>query len=60
VYDNSPYVESYRKSMEEGVACEFEAFYPEPMNQWLRIHSYPADHGIMIFFRDFTHEKGEP
>lgn len=57
VYENSPYVESYRKSMEDGVACEFEAFYPEPMNQWLRVHSYPADHGIMIFFRDFTPEK---
>jgi PAS domain S-box-containing protein len=57
VYENSPYVENYRKSMEEGVACEFEAFYPEPMNFWLRVHSYPAGHGIMIFFRDFTQEK---
>jgi len=57
VYENSPYVESYRKSMEEGVACEFEAFYPEPFHFWLRVHSYPAADGIMIFFRDFTQEK---
>jgi PAS domain S-box-containing protein len=56
-YENSPFVENYRKSMEEGIVCEFEAFYPEPMNFWLRIHSYPAADGIMIFFRDFTQEK---
>ena len=57
VYENSPYVENYRRSMDEGLRGEFEAFYPEPLNQWLRVQSFPTDDGIVIFFRDFTEEK---
>jgi PAS domain S-box-containing protein len=57
VYEGSPYVESYRRSMDEGLPAEFEAFYPEPLNIWLRVQSYPTDDGIIIFFRDFTSEK---
>jgi signal transduction histidine kinase len=57
VYEGSPYVESYRRSMDEGLPAEFEAFYPEPLNVWLRVQSYPTDDGIIIFFRDFTAEK---
>jgi signal transduction histidine kinase len=59
VYENSPYVESYRRSMEEGLPAEFEAFYPEPLNVWLRVQSYPTDDGMIIFFRDFTSEKAD-
>jgi PAS domain S-box-containing protein len=43
--------------MELGQSGEFEAWYPQPLNLWLRIQCYPADNGIMIFFRDFTEEK---
>jgi signal transduction histidine kinase len=57
VYEGSPYIEVYRRTMNEGVPGEFEAFYPEPLNIWLRVQSYPADDGIIIFFRDFTQEK---
>ena len=57
VYEGSPYVENYRRSMEEGLAGEFEAFYPEPLNLWLRVQSYPAKDGIIVFFRDFTPER---
>ncbi|WP_254062475.1 ATP-binding protein [Acidobacterium sp. S8] len=57
VYENSPYIENYRKSMEDGLATEFEAFYPESLNLWLRIQSYPAKDGITIFFRDITQER---
>jgi PAS domain S-box-containing protein len=57
VYPNSPYVENYRRSMDLGLPGEFEAFYPEPINMWLRVQSYPADDGIMVYFRDVTQEK---
>ena len=57
LYPGSPYVENYRRSMDEGLPGEFEAFYPEPLNVWLRVQSYPTDDGIIIFFRDFTAEK---
>lgn len=57
VYPGSPYIENCRRSMELGLPGEFEAFYPDPINLWLRVQSYPSDNGIMIFFRDFTQEK---
>ncbi len=57
VTQTSPYLEIYTASMERGLAGEFEAFYPEPLNLWLRVQSYPAEDGIIIFFRDVTQEK---
>lgn len=57
IYEGSPYVENYRRSMEKRQPSEFEAYYPEPLNLWFRVQSYPADDGIMIFFRDITPER---
>jgi PAS domain S-box-containing protein len=54
VYEDSPFIINYRRSMEDKLPGEFEAFYPAPVNKWLRVQSYPADDGIMIFFRDIT------
>jgi len=57
VYENSPYVENYTRSMEQRLPGSFEAFYGDPLRLWLSVQSYPADDGIMIFFRDITQEK---
>src|SRR5215469_5611029 len=57
VYEGSPYIDVYRRTMNEGLPGEFEAFYPEPLNIWLRVQSYPAEDGIIVFFRDLTQEK---
>ena len=59
VYPDSPYVENYQRSMERGEVGEFEAFYPEPLNIWLRVQSYPSSDGIIIFFRDVTQERAD-
>jgi PAS domain-containing protein len=59
VYEGSPYQESYRRSMEDGVPSEFEAFYPDPLNVWLRVQTYPTDDGVIAFFRDFSSEKAD-
>ena len=56
-YEGSPYIENYRRTMEKGEVREFEAFYPEPLNIWLRVQSYPSDEGLVVFFRDFTQER---
>ena len=53
-YEGSPFVENYRRSMEDKLPGEFDAFYPEPLNIWLHIQSYPTDEGIAVFFRDIT------
>ncbi|AFL87309.1 histidine kinase with PAS domain [Terriglobus roseus DSM 18391] len=52
-----PYYESYTRTMNERVATEFEAFYPEPLNIWFHIEAYPSDDGIIVFFRDITEDK---
>ena len=57
VYENSPYVEIYRRAMEECLPGNFEAFYPEPLNMWLSVEARPADDGIIIFFRDATPQR---
>lgn len=56
-YEGSPYIENYRHTLETGEIRQFEAFYPDPLNLWLRVQSYPTDDGIMVFFRDFTQER---
>lgn len=56
-YEDSPFVINYRRTMDHGESTEFETFYGEPLNMWLRVQSYPADEGLMIFFRDVTREK---
>jgi PAS domain S-box-containing protein len=56
VYPGSPYVEHYSRAMNDGVSGGFEAYYPEPLNVWLRIDVYPTPEGIVTFSRDFTAE----
>lgn len=46
-----------RRAMEEGIASEFEAFYPDPLNLWLAIQCRPFEGGIVLFFRDITDRR---
>jgi PAS domain S-box-containing protein len=58
VYDDSPYVKTYRRAMEDRKVGRFEAFYPEPLNVWLSIEARPADEGgIILFFRDVSEQR---
>lgn len=58
VYENSPYVSTYKRAMDEGIPGRFEAFYPEPLNVWLSVEARPADgEGIIVFFRDITAKR---
>ena len=57
IYENSPYESYYRRAMNEGVAGEFEAYYPEPLNIWVDVHARPTKDGIVVFFRDITAQK---
>src|SRR6266851_3182021 len=44
----------FNRAMNDGLAVEFEEFYPEPLNLWLSIQIRPSDDGVVIFFRDIT------
>jgi PAS domain S-box-containing protein len=57
VYEGSPYVERYYRAMEERIPSGFDAYYPEPLNSWLRIDVYPTPGGIVTFSRDITEER---
>ncbi len=48
------YLHFYNRAMNEGLAGEFEDFYPDPLNLWLSIQMRPSDEGVVIFFRDIT------
>jgi len=52
-----PFNSSYRKTMEERIPTDFEAFYPEPLNAWYRVFARPYEDGIILFFKDITHRK---
>jgi PAS domain S-box-containing protein len=57
VYENSPYVEHYTRAMNDRVPGSFEAYYPDPLNLWLRIDVYPTPEGLVTFSRDISAEK---
>jgi PAS domain S-box-containing protein len=57
VYEGSPYGEHYNRAMNDRIAGEFEAYYPEPLNVWLKIEVYPTEEGLVTFSRDVTREK---
>lgn len=59
VFEGSPYVETYRRAMDEGVSGRFEAFYPDPLNIWISVEAHPAADGIIIFFRDITQQRAD-
>jgi PAS domain S-box-containing protein len=48
------YEHYFTLAMRDGIAGEFEEFYPEPLNLWLSIQIKPSDDGVIIFFRDIT------
>lgn len=57
VYEGSPYLENYHRAMNQGIAGEFDAYYPEPLNIWLHVMARPAKDGIIVFFRDVTEQR---
>jgi PAS domain S-box-containing protein len=46
-----------REAMNDGVASEFETFYPNPLNLWLSVQCRPFENGIVLFFRDVSAER---
>ena len=53
----SSYRYHFDRAMHQGIATEFEDFYPEPLNLWLAVQVRPSDDGIVVFFRDITERR---
>ncbi|NHN47294.1 PAS domain S-box protein [Halostella sp. JP-L12] len=45
--------EKYREAMECQEPVRFESFY-EPLDAWFRIHAYPSETGLSVYFEDVT------
>jgi PAS domain S-box-containing protein len=59
VFEGSPFIEHYYRAMDQRIPGRFEAFYPEPHNAWYNVLVQPAEHGIVVFFRDVTEQRRE-
>ena len=57
LYEGSPYLYHFNCAMNDGVGGSFEAYYPDPLNAWLRIEVFPTKDGIVTFSRDVTQER---
>ncbi len=55
--EDSPIRQNYFRTMETGVPCRFEVYYPEPLHMWIAIEAQPAEDGIIVFSRDVTEER---
>ena len=56
-YEGSPNLYHFHRAMHDGIAAEFESYYPEPLNHWLCIRVSPASGGIAVFFQNITQAK---
>jgi len=55
--EHGHYLLHFNRAMNEGIACDFEDFYPDPLNLWLSMQIRPSDEGVVIFFRDITSRR---
>jgi len=59
LYEGSPFIEHYYRAMDEQIGGAFEAYYPAPLDVWLRVDVYPTRDGIVTYTRDITKEKAD-
>jgi len=48
--------DEFLRVVDEQEAMQFEAFYP-PRQRWYRVHAYPFEDGLSVFFSDVTDRK---
>ena len=53
----SGFWDNYHQAMERRVPRQFEEYYPEPLDRWFRVHAFPSQEGIAVFFHDVTDRR---
>jgi PAS domain S-box-containing protein len=56
--EHGQYLHYFNLAMHQGIAGDFEDYYPDPLNLWLSIQMRPSDEGVVIFFRDISARMG--
>lgn len=49
-----PFGAAHRRAVEENIPVQVEAYYPEPLNGWFDVRSYPSPEGLSLFFTNTT------
>ncbi|MFC4451183.1 PAS domain-containing sensor histidine kinase [Halorussus aquaticus] len=49
--------EEYRKAMETQKVTSFEFYYPDPLDAWYKVHTYPSQTGLSVYFQDISDQK---
>jgi PAS domain S-box-containing protein len=52
--DGNDFGRAYREAVATRQPQTFEAFYPEPLNQWYEVHAVPTTHGLWVYFTEVT------
>jgi PAS domain S-box-containing protein len=52
--DGNEFGRAYRKAVASRRPQTFEAFYPEPLNQWYEVHAVPTVQGLWVYFTEVT------
>lgn len=47
----------YREAVETGRATAFEAYYPQPLDRWFEVRSWPTPDGLSVYFMDVTDRR---
>jgi PAS domain S-box-containing protein len=53
---NLAFFEQYHQAVSQQVSVQFEEFYP-PLNGWFKLHAYPSQDGLSVYFEDITERK---
>jgi PAS domain S-box-containing protein len=53
----TPFERNYRRAVREGVAVEFEEYYPAPLDAWFAIRASPIPDGLAVTFQDITAQR---
>ena len=54
--DSKVFYENYQKAIREKSTVHFEAF-SHRSNKWFAVSAYASDHGLSVYFKDFTEQK---
>ncbi|WNB85371.1 PAS domain-containing protein [Cellulomonas sp. ATA003] len=54
---DSDFETHYRAAMATGRPVTFEAYYPEPLDQWYELRAWPGPDGLSVYFVEITERR---
>lgn len=54
---SSDFETNYHHAMRTGETVAFDAYYPEPVDKWFAVRTFPSSNGLAVYFRDVTRSR---